>query len=172
MLNSFRKLSNSNLGGPIRTFIFFLLFYLYLWLEVKLCLIYHSAGIITNFPAFYRDGVFFAEFLSYPGGLVEYISAFLSQFFYYSWAGALVVTLQAWLIGICIDYFLGAVNAPRLHGLRFVPAILLLALYNQYTYHFIPVMTLLTALAFVCLYLKINSRNELLRLAVFLTLDC
>ena len=95
MANSFRKLTSQNLGRPIQSFIFFILFYLYLWLEVDPRLIYHGGGMITNFPVFFRGWVFFQQFIAYPGGPVEYLSAFLSQLFYYSWAGALIVTLQA-----------------------------------------------------------------------------
>ncbi|MHC4739419.1 MAG: DUF6057 family protein [Planctomycetota bacterium] len=95
MLNLPRKLSSQNPGGTIRSFVFFILFYLYLWLEVDLRLIYHTSGVISNFPAFFRGWVFFRQFMAYPGGPAEYLSAFLSQFFYYSWAGAFVVTLQA-----------------------------------------------------------------------------
>lgn len=82
-------------GAAIRSVIFFLLFYLYFWLVVDLRLLYEGGGVITNFPAFFTGWTFFRGFLSRPGGLVEYLSALLSQLFYYSWAGALVVTLQA-----------------------------------------------------------------------------
>ena len=87
MPNSFRKLLGQNMGGPARSLLFFIFFYLYLWLGVDLHLIYHGGGVITNFPPFYKDWAFFREFVTYPGGLVEYISAFLSQFLYYPCAG-------------------------------------------------------------------------------------
>jgi len=101
-------------GWQIRSLLFFVLFYLYLWLEVDTRLIYHGAGVITNFPSFYRGWAFFQTFTSYPGGPVEYLSALLSQLFYYSWLGALVVTIQAWLICLCIGYLLRIAGSPRL----------------------------------------------------------
>ena len=107
--------TSRRLAWLLRSFIFFTLFYLYLWLYIDLKLMYHGAGIITNFPAFYRGRPFFLQFLSYPGGLIEYISAFLSQFFYYSWAGALVVTIQAWLMCLSLEYLLKAVNSSKSH---------------------------------------------------------
>ncbi|MHC4708814.1 MAG: DUF6057 family protein, partial [Planctomycetota bacterium] len=106
MPNLFRKLSSQNLGRPIRSLVFFILFYLYLWLEVNPQFIYHGGGTIANFPSFFRSWAFFQKFTSYPGGPVEYLTALLSQSFYISWAGALVITLQAWLICLCTDYFL------------------------------------------------------------------
>jgi hypothetical protein len=137
----------------IQSLTFFSLFYLYLWLHVELHLIYGGGGAITNFPVFFKGWAFCRPFLSYPGGIVEYICAFLSQLFYYSWSGAIVVTLQAWLICACTGYFLEALNAPRLRLARFIGPILLLITYGQYTYHFVSTMALLAALFFVCLYL-------------------
>jgi len=171
MLNSFLKSSSQSRDSSIRTFVFFVLFYLYLWLEVDLRLIYHGGGMINNFPPFYRGWAFFQKFLSYPGGPIAYLSAFLSQLWYYSWAGALVVTLQAWLICLCIGVIIKAINAPRLRWIRFIPPILLLILYNQYTYRFVTTMALLTSLVFICLYLTIITRSNLSRLAAFLVLS-
>jgi len=171
MLNSFRKLLCQNPGGLARSLLFFIFFHLYLWLVVDLHLIYHGGGLITNFPPFYKDWAFFTEFLTYPGGLVEYISAFLSQFLYYPWAGAFVVTLQAWLIFICTGCFFKAINAPRLSWLRFVHPLLLLITYSQYTFYFLTTMALLAALFCVCLYLRTTSNNKPFLLAIFLTLS-
>lgn len=145
----------------LQSFIFFILFYLYLWLYVDLRLIYHGAGIITNFPVFYKGWSFFLPFLSYPGGPVEYLSAFFSQLFYYSWAGALVITVQAWLMYLCFDYLLKAANSLRSHLICFALPILLLILYTQYTYHFVTTMAFLCVLLTACLYLKITlSHNK------------
>jgi len=156
-----------DLGGAIRASAFFVLFYLYLWLYVDLRLIYHGGGVITNFPIFFRGWTFFEQFTSYPGGLVEYAGAFLAQLFYYSWAGALVVTLLAWSICLCIDCFLKAADAPSLRGLRFVPAILLLVIYSRYTYRLASILALLTALFCVCLYLRATAGRKLSCIVVF-----
>ena len=180
MINLTRKLSSQNPGGPVRTFIFFIFFYLYLWLEVDLRLIYHSGGVIPNFPAFFRGWEFCRQFMTYPGGPAEYLSALLSQFFYYAWAGAFVVTLQAWLMFISTGYFFKAIDATRMYWVRFVPPMLLLVTYNQYTYHFATTMAWLIAMLFVCLYLSTErsgifdaqkNTTGLFRLAVFLVLS-
>ena len=165
---------SQDLGRLTRSFIFFIGFYLYLLLDVDLRLIYHGAGVITNFPVFLRGWTFFQEFISHPGGPVEYTAAFLSQSFYIGWAGALVATLQAWLICVCTGCFLRAINYPRLRWVRFVPPILLLIVYTQYTYRFVTTMALLAALIFVCLYLKMvtkGPRSGWFHLAVFLVLS-
>jgi hypothetical protein len=155
--------SSRDLARSLRSILFFILFYLYLWLYVDLRVIFHGAGIITNFPVFYKDWSFFLPFLSYPGGPVEYLSAFLSQFFYYSWAGAIVVTVQAWLICVCIDYLLKTVNLLRIRWTCFILPILILVLYTRYTYYFATTMALLIALLLTCLYIKMTlSRSKIL----------
>jgi hypothetical protein len=171
MQNSFRQLIERPSGSAIRSLIFFVLFYLYLWLDVDLRLIYHGGGVITNFPVFYRGWEFFRPFLSYPGGPVEYLSAFLAQLFYYSWAGAIVVTAVAWLFCVCTDFFFRAVGAFRLVWVRFVGPVLLLAIYTQYTFHFVTTAALLTALVFVCLYLKVVPKDKSAAFVVFLVLS-
>jgi hypothetical protein len=169
MSNSLPKSS----GRLLQSFLFFILFYLYLWLYVDLRLMYHGAGIITNFPVFYKGWTFFLPFLSYPGGPLEYLSAFLSQFFYYSWAGAIVVTLQAWLLSVCIDYLLKAANLTRIRGICFILPVLLLVLYTRYAYYFATTMALLIALLIACLYIRMTlSRTTALScLSTFLSLS-
>jgi hypothetical protein len=152
--------NNSRIGATIQDLIFFTLFYLYLWLYVDMRLIYHGAGVITNFPSFYKGWAFFQTFLPYPGGPVEYLSAFLSQLFYYSWVGALVVTVQAWFFSGCISYLLKAMNFPRARWIRFIIPVLLLIIYTQYTYFFPTTLALTAALIFIFLYLKINSSRD------------
>jgi len=151
-----KQYSSQDLGRLLQSFLFFILYYLYFWLYVDLRLIYHGAGIITNFPVFYKGWTFFMPYLSYPGGLIEYLSALLSQLFYYSWAGAIVVTAQAWLLSVCIDYLLRKANLVRIRQLCFVLPILLLVLYTRYAYYFATTMALLTALLLSCLYVKVT----------------
>ena len=148
------------LGRAIQSLAFFVLFYLYLWLYVDLRLIYYSAGMITEFPVFFRGWEFFRGFTLYPGGPGEYLAAFLAQFFYYPWSAALVATLQAWLICLCTGYFLRAVNASSLHLLRFVVPILLLVICSQYTYHFAATTTISAALLFLCLYIRLTPGHK------------
>ena len=95
------SLSNKHLTSLFLSIVFFVLFYLYLWFYVDLRLIYSCGGIVTNFPVFTKGWVFFRDHISHPGGAIEYISAFLSQLFYIGWAGALVVTVQAWSMSAC-----------------------------------------------------------------------
>ncbi len=171
MLNTCRKLLSQNNGKSIRGAVFFIGFYFYLWLVVDVRLIYYGVGTVANFPTFFRGWEFFGDHLSYPGGLVEYASAFLAQFFYYSWAGAIIITLQMWLISACTDYIVKAIGASGFRWVRFVPAILLLVTYTEYTYYFDSSTALLAALLFVCLYLKAALKDSLFNPAVYVLLS-
>jgi hypothetical protein len=171
MMGLSRRSSWSVAGTAALSLLFFVLYYLYLWLVVDLRLIYHGGGTITNFPIFYLECGFFREFLSCPGGLVEYASAFLAQFFYIGWAGALVATVQAWLMWLCTGTIMRAVSGQRLRWVRFIPPILLLGLYALYSYPFGIAMGLLVAMGFVCLYMGTSSERRPADLLVFLALS-
>lgn len=168
---SFQKLLKGKLNEPIRDLIFFIVFYLLIWRIVEPCLIFHGGGVIRDFPIFYRGLTFFHPFLLYPGGIIEYVSAFLSQFLYYSWTGAFVLTLHAWLLSVGFDIFIRTTHVQQLRILRFIPSILLLILYSQYTYYFVPCMALLAALFFACFYVRFSSRNSAFNVTLFLVLS-
>jgi hypothetical protein len=158
-------------GKSIRSLLFFSFFYLYLWLEVKLCFLSHGGGVIFNFPFYYKTYACFESFMQYPGGLARYISAFLSQSFYYSWAGAIVVTVQAWLFSVCINFLFQKTETPFLKSLRFAPALLMIVVYNQYTYYFDTFLSALVGLAFTCLYIMLKENVKSFRFIVFLILS-
>jgi len=165
----------SRLANAIRSIVFFGLLYLYVWLVVQPCLIY-SCGTITNFPVFYKGGPFFRECLSYPGGLLRYVCALLPQFFYCSWAGALVITAQAWAISAGTDWLLGILAVPGRRLLRFIPALLVAVAYARYSYHFPAITGALASLLFACLYITIASHaasasSPTGRVAVYLLLS-
>jgi len=137
------------LAHAIRSILFFGLLYLYLWQVVQPQLIY-SCGTITNFPVFYKGWPFLRDCLSYPGGVLRYVSALLPQFFYVSWAGALVITAQAWALWACTGWLLRALAVPGWRLLRFVPVLLVLAMYARYSYHFPTITGALASLLFAC----------------------
>jgi hypothetical protein len=141
-----------------RSVVFFGLLYVYLWRVVEPRLIYDCATI-TNFPVFYKGWSFFGDCLSYPGGLLRYLCALLPQFFYYSWAGALIITGQAWSLVACTGWLFRSLGVPTWRLLRFIPALLVLAVYAQYAYHFPTVTGALAALVFGCLYVALVSRD-------------
>ena len=171
MLALFRKLKNQNPPSYLQTLLFFVLCYLYLWLVVEPHLLYHGGRAVTNFPVFFTEWEFLRQFIKFPGGILEYLAAFLAQLFYISWLGAAVITILAWLICLSIDYILKKLNAANLRLIRFVPAILILITYARYTFHFTTYLAFLTALLFTSLYLKITTKNKRSDVIVFIVLS-
>ncbi len=152
MVKLLEKLSGQNAGVMVRRLLFFIAFYVYVWLGIEPHLIYHGGGMITNFPCFYLGWAFLEKFLTYPGGAVEYIAAFFSQFLYYSWAGAIVVTLQGWVIFKCSDYFIKRTGAGGIGFVSYIGPVVLLTIYGQYMNPFAVITGLSIALVFACLY--------------------
>lgn len=144
--------------------VFFIAFFLYVYIGINPELYYQYQE-----PVFFFDSKFFQEFLGYPGGLTEYIGAFLSQFYYYSWAGALVVTFIAWLIYLSTKTAIKSVtHLKQIHIAYLIPAILLLVLYNSYSYQLSTVVGLLISLTFFNLFSRIVSIQYFLRLFLYL----
>lgn len=160
--------------------LFFILYYLYLWQVVDLRLIYHEGGISWDFPVFYTGWEFFRKFITYPGGLVSYVSAFLAQFFYIGWAGPVVATAQAWLLWLCTGVIMRAAGGRRIGWVCFTGPILLLIIYARYTYPFANeryvypfniAMDLLTILGFSYLYMAATSKAKPVNLVIFAVLS-
>ena len=78
--------------------VFFAGFLAYVWLLIDPRLIYDAFGIYLPYPEFSLDGACLREALSRAAGPLDYLSAFLSQWFSASHVGALIVTAAAGLI--------------------------------------------------------------------------
>ena len=150
------------------TALFFLLFYLYVWLVVDPRLIHHSLGVATRYCpfSFHTGWVFLREHLARPGGVVEYVSRFLTQLYCIGWVGALIVTSVAWCTCRCVDVLGACAGRPRGHFLRYAPAGLLLAMCGAYNHPLNAVLSLLAALAAFMLYVRLAPRRTTRRLFV------
>ena len=156
-------------ADAMRSIVFFAGVYLYLWLWVQPCLIY-SCATITDFPVFYKGWSFFASSVQSPGGLTRYVSAFASQLFFHSWAGAAVVVVLAWAIAACTGCLLRAVRLSGTRLLRFVPAIFVFVAFARYSFH-LPLFTgALVSLAFACVYVKLADRSRAVGIWLVLSL--
>ena len=159
--------SHETIWSLLFTVILLSSYFVYLLLRIDPKLIYQSQE-----PVFFFDRYFISEFFSYPGGVNELLSAFLSQFFYYSWTGALLlvlvfasVTLNTWLLIRSITTI-----RPVLY-MHWVPSVILLALHSKYRFPLVPTLGLLWALLFVNIYIRFAPLNRTLRLLVYLILQ-
>ena len=92
--------------------------------------------------------------MNYPGGIVEYISAFLSQFLIFPVFGAVIIGLV--IVGIMIGFYLILV---KFSGLSLIGSIvigaLLLVMHSSYFYELDFSIALLITIWNLWLYLKI-----------------
>ncbi len=148
--------------------IFFLLCYLYIWLFVKPHLIYHGYGtIIPDVPLFSTGWQFLRDSLGVPGGLVIYAYGFLSQLYYYSWLGALLIVLVA--LYLCelsrLHYVYAGHHSSTV--LQYFPAIMILVIYNNYDHPLAVFLTLSIGLLFSFVLERVPLRRARIRMAVF-----
>jgi hypothetical protein len=148
--------------------LFFLLCYGYLWLLVQCRLIYDGFGtIVLDVPVFAVGWPFLRGSLAVPGGLVVYTYGFLSQGFYYSWLGALVVVLVVLgLYGLARQH---CVHAGRPHPaiLPYLPPVMVLLMYSRYDHALAACLTLAVGLLFSLVFEKAPVRRRPIRIAVF-----
>ncbi len=163
-----QKISWRNLNLPVDSVIFFVCFYLYVLLFIKPRLIYHGFGTFIAYPAFSVDWGFLKSSLSYPGGVVEYTKGFLSQLYYFSWLGALVVTAVAFLLYLAARILVRLLAGQTLKIICYIPAIMLLMIHNRYDSQLTTFLSLLVVLLFSVAYEKMTVRSSAARAAVFL----
>ncbi|MHC4565332.1 MAG: DUF6057 family protein [Planctomycetota bacterium] len=142
-------------------------YFAYLLLRIDPKLIYQSQE-----PVFFFDRYFFNGFFSYPGGLNELISGFFSQFFYYSWTGALLLVLVFASVTWNTKLLIGSIssNRPILY-LHLVPSVFLLALHSNYRFPLVLTLGLLWTLFTVNIYIRLAPSKTILRLPLFLILQ-
>ena len=153
--------------------VFFLLFYLYVWLVIDPRLVYQSIGITTYYYpfSFHSGWPFLEEHLARPGGLAEYGTRLLTQFYCFGWAGGLIVSAVAWCLYFCTAVVTRCAGRLQCDFFHYVPAVLLLVMYGAYGHPLGPVLSLLTGLLGFVLYVRLAPQTMAGRLPV-LVLAC
>ena len=140
----------------------FAVFYCYVLLRIRPELFYHQNPLIFLF-----DYGFFCGFMDRPGGLVEYISAFLSPLFFRGWLGALAVTALTAMICLATRQFTMAVAEAGGQVVFLVPAVLILMLLGQYVHPVRLCVGLGVVLVFASGYVRLGRRRVAVRLTAF-----
>ncbi|MBN1309704.1 MAG: hypothetical protein JXA18_17415 [Chitinispirillaceae bacterium] len=141
---------------PVFIFLFFLLL-------IDPRLIHHVQD-----PPFLRDMHFFSSFAGYPGGMVWYISAFLTQWHIFPWLGALIITLFISLNYLQAVFMLRRIGMGRGgEAAAVLPALLLFAAYCDYRLPLSYVAGVSVALLFSNLYLLRSCGHAYGRLLLF-----
>ena len=152
---------------PIPACLFFILFYLYIHLRIHPSLIDLQQDTLFLF-----DSGFIRRFLIYPGGLSEYASLFLSQFFVKSWIGALIITILAVLLFLLTDRLIKeTLRLEHTFLLPFFSPLLILMLHSSYRHTLTADLGLLLTLFLFLLFLRLAKKTNTLHLLLCLILS-
>lgn len=126
---------------------------------------------VPVFPYYFQGMAFFKQFLATPGGLTEYIGANLSQYFSLQYArisvgGTAILAVIALMAFLATGDLVGLMGGRKRGMLRFIPPLLLVVIWNRYTFVLADQIALLAALVSACLYLRLPDK-PILRGMVF-----
>ena len=145
---------------------FFALYYLYVREYLDPQLLYHANGVVlpsgelVYFPICQQGAAFLEAFLARPGGLSEYLGARYCQYYYYPHLGPLVLTAVALLVYLAGHWLIRLAGPARSRILPFVPPLLLLIAYNQYTFQLESGVALVAALMSAAVYMSVAGRVD------------
>lgn len=148
--------------------ILFLFGGVYLWLVVEPRLIYQCFGnILSDAPVFLTGWAFLRGSLAMPGGFVMYAAGFLSQGYYYSWLGTVVVVLSA--LFLCELSRRHLLVAGYMHPavLVSIPAILLFLICSRYKHSLPPCLAVSLGLLCSLVFERLPWRRPAVRMAVY-----
>ena len=117
----------------------------------------------SQLKLFFFDTYYLSQYFDKPGGLLDFCSSFLLQFYHYFWAGVIISTL----LNLTFFILLRKINKILFDGLQtdymsFLITIFLFGLQNSYG--FIPVYSLgfIIVVCFFYCYLKISKKKYFL----------
>jgi len=142
----------------ILTLCYFVLVFLVLLLVIRPELLYQRQQ-----PVFFFGADFFTQQLDRPGGMLAWLSAFFSQFYYVPAAGALVMTL---ILALISTLFRALLKKP----LQLFPIVPLLVLHGVYDHELAVDLGIAIALLFTAVYSRLPLRIRPWLLPVLLVL--
>lgn len=165
------KITSSEFQNKIFSLIFSLFiltfYFIYFLQRINPQLVYEAQQ-----PVFFFDKHFADSFLSYPGGIIELISGFFSQFFYYSWTGSFLLVIVFGLIAWNTKLLIRSVDTDRpVIFLQWIPSILLLAMHSDYRFPLIFSLGLLLALFIANISIRLGPENKWLRLLFYMIIQ-
>ena len=114
---------------------------------------------VPTFPVYFRGGQFFKPFLKTPGGLVEYLGANLSQYFAVPHGGAVILVAVAIIAFWLTDGLVGLMGGRKGNVARLAVPLLLVVVWNRYTFLLADQLSLLGVLLAACAYLRLPEKS-------------
>ncbi|HVN47754.1 MAG TPA: DUF6057 family protein [Bacteroidota bacterium] len=123
-------------------------------------------------PVFLTDANFFGEFLKIPGGVTDWASAFVQQFWFSNFLAALFLTICFWLVALLTKAWVAMqIETRPIYTLHLIPACLLLILYSQYYFPLSILLALIVNLSALNCFLRWAPEQQVPRAAIGLVLS-
>ena len=149
----------------------FLIRYLLLFIVTGFVVSFFQKYVIyyqSQLPVFLYDKTYFFEFLSFPGGLADYATAFLRQFYIYSWAGVLITTAIIFSIAVLFVSYFRLLNILfNSSFLLLVPTFIFTLLHNNFEYNMAHSVSVVLSLGLAVFSLKRKACKKIVRLIIY-----
>jgi len=117
-------------------------------------------------PVFLFDANFFNGFLQIPGGMTDWLSSLIMQFWISDFVSAVSLTLCFWIVTFLTRKWIETQIEDRpIHTIHLLPAGLLLVLHSQYYFPFSITVALIINLAILNLFIRWAPKQQALRAA-------
>jgi hypothetical protein len=140
-----------------------------------LCLLFKIHPVLnleSQPPVFLIGDGFLSEFLNVPGGLTDWFSALIMQFWFSDFLSALFLTLCFWLVVLLTKKWIEILTGSRrIHTFHLIPAGLLLVLHSQYDFHLSNTLALIINLFFLILFTQWAPKRQAIRVALGLAIS-
>jgi len=142
----------------LANFLIFILFIIAYWFTA--IVINPQLHYFLQQSAFLTNSSYFISYIKYPGGIADYLSEFISQFFYYRLIGGFLIILIAALLGFIAIHLMEKLFGKNNYKFSALGLILLLSVLIQcnYYYPFYASIRLLMAFVFIWIFTIIKSK--------------
>lgn len=150
----------------IQEAIFFLACFFYLLLQN------HPVLILETHPPVFLKGIdFLCDFLKIPGGLVNWLSALLMQFWFSDLLSALFLTICFWIVGFLTRKWIETLTENRpIHTFHLIPAGLLLILYSNYDFDLSVTLAIIINFFFLVLFIRWAPKQPVVHIGLGLVI--
>ena len=115
-------------------------------------------------PVFLKGTDFLGDFLKIPGGLVNWLSALLMQFWFSNFFSALFLAICFWIVGFLTRKWIETLTENRpIHTFHLIPVGLLLVLYSNYDFDMSAILAIIVNLFFLVLFIHWSPKQPVIR---------
>jgi len=125
--------------------------FVFIWVDPEL--LFHAHGQLSFEPVYVPGSNLFSDRSAYPGELTDFLAAFLSYYFCFSWLGSLIITGLAWLLTWETGWLIKAAVGRRFRVFRFAPALIMLIQYARFNSPLSDILALIIVLFILGLYM-------------------